>query len=279
MSNSPPTSSSQRSEGSSSPTRPLAAIVLAAGKGTRMQSDLPKVVHPVAGEPMVRWVVEACRTAGASPIVLIVGHRSEDVEAVFEGDRDDLLMARQDEQLGTGHAARCAEASLRDAGFLDGGGDVLVLAGDGPLIRASTIEIMHRRHVGAGAAGTLATSVIEDPTGYGRIVRDANGRFEAIVEHKNATDEQRAIREVYPSYACFDVAKLFDCLGRLEPDELSGEYYVTDVPAMLRDRGETVEVVDAVPPEDVLSINTPVQLAEVDRIMRERLGLPVESAP
>ncbi|MHC5027829.1 MAG: sugar phosphate nucleotidyltransferase, partial [Planctomycetota bacterium] len=177
----------------------------------------------------------------------------------------DIEYALQDEQNGTGHATRCAEEAL--AGFE---GDVLVLAGDGPLIQAATIDVMWARHRATRASATLATSVIEDPTGYGRIVRDADDRFEAIVEHRNCTDAQRAIHEIYPSYACFEAGALFTCLGQLQPDEVSGEYYVTEVPAMLRAAGQCVEVVDAVPPQDVLSINTPEQLADVEAILVAR---------
>jgi bifunctional UDP-N-acetylglucosamine pyrophosphorylase/glucosamine-1-phosphate N-acetyltransferase len=248
--------------------RPLAAIILAAGKGKRMNSDLPKVVHPVAGQPMVRWVVQACRESGADPIILVIGHGGETVQAAFKGDDADIRYVVQDQQLGTGHATMCADDLL--ASF---DGDVLVLAGDGPLIRAQTIRTMHQKHVQTNAAATMATSVIPDPTGYGRIVRSASDqRFEAIVEHKNATESQRRIREVYPSYACFDARQLFQMLSLLRPDSVSGEYYLTDVFRMLKDRGQRVEIVDAVPPEDVLSINDPQQLAEVDSILRTRLA-------
>jgi len=251
-------------------SRALAAVILAAGRGTRMQSDLPKVAHLVAGRSIVNWVVDACRAAGADPIVLVVGHGAESVRACFAGDDDDLRFALQAEQRGTGHATLCA------GGALDGfTGDVLVLAGDGPLIRASTIRLMVDRQRQTHAAATMATSHIPDPTGYGRIVRDDGGRFAAIVEHRNASEEIRRIREVYPSYACFDARKLLDILRTLRPDEGSGEYFITDVFTVLRERGERVEIVDAVPPEDVLSINTPAQLAEVDAILRARLEAPV----
>jgi bifunctional UDP-N-acetylglucosamine pyrophosphorylase/glucosamine-1-phosphate N-acetyltransferase len=251
---------------STSTRRPLAAIILAAGKGTRMNSELPKVVHRVAGRPMVWWVVDAVRRAGAAPIVLVVGHGAESVQSVFDGDDGDLAYVVQAEQLGTGHATQCAEPALAEFD-----GDVLVLAGDGPLIRHETLQALCRRHQTAGAVATLATSVVEDPAGYGRVIRNAGGRFEAIVEHKNASPAQRAIREIYPSYACFDAVELFRALKRLEPDALTGEYYITDVPAMLRSAGGVVEVIDAVPPEDVLSINTLTQLAEVDAILRSRV--------
>lgn len=244
--------------------RPFAVVILAAGKGTRMGSDLPKVVHAVAGRPMIQWVVDAARRAGAARIILVVGHEAGRVRALFAGARD-VDFVEQAEQLGTGHATLMAEPALR--GFR---GDVIVLAGDGPLVRAATLRRLVERHRAAGAAATLASAVVPDPTGYGRIVRDASNRFAGIVEHRNATDEQRAIREIYPSYACFDAAALFAELRDLEPDPLAGELYLTDVPARLLGRGGRVEVVDAVPAEDVLSINTPQQLAEVDAILTAR---------
>ncbi len=244
----------------------MAAIILAAGKGERMRSELPKVVHEVAGKAMVWWVVQAVREAGAGRIVLVIGHGSDEVKAIFAGDDSDIEYVVQAEQLGTGHATLCAESAL--GGFA---GDVLVLAGDGPLIRAGTIDEMRARHNDEAAVATLATSVIDDSTGYGRIVRDSTGRFEAIVEQKNATPEQLEIREIYPSYACFDAARLFQLLKALKPNEISGEYYLTEIPAMIRAEGGRVELIEAVPPEDVLSINTREQLAEVDAILRARL--------
>jgi UDP-N-acetylglucosamine diphosphorylase/glucosamine-1-phosphate N-acetyltransferase len=247
--------------------RPLAAIILAAGKGTRMRSDLPKVAHEVAGRPMITWVADAVRAAGASRIVLVDGHAAEVVRECMAGDDADVEYVMQAEQLGTGHAVMVC-----DDAFAGWSGDVLVLAGDGPLIRPSTIEAMLERHRADGAAATLATSIVDDPTGYGRVIRDAEGGFGAIIEQKNATPEQLAVREIYPSYACFDAEAMFDQLRRLEKDPVGGEYYVTELPAMLKASGATVAVVDAVPPEDVLSINTPEQLGEVDTILRRRLA-------
>ncbi|MDX2114476.1 MAG: NTP transferase domain-containing protein [Planctomycetota bacterium] len=254
--------------------RSLSAIILAAGKGTRMNSDLPKVAHRVAGRSMVEWVAEACAAAGCARIVVVVGYQQQIVRDVMKGFSSAgarVEFAVQEEQLGTGHAVRCAEGQFererRDAGH-----DVFVLAGDGPLIRVETLRALLGRHRERSAAATLATSVIADPTGYGRIVRDERGQFRGIVEQKNATAEQRLIREVNPSYYCFDAQRLFGALERVTRDSVSGEYYITDVPALLMAGGERVEVIDAVPPEDVLSINTPEQLAEVDAIMRRRGG-------
>jgi len=259
----PPTSTGGR--------RGLAAIILAAGKGTRMPGDLPKVAHRVADRAMVEWVVDAVSAVGARPIVLVVGYREEVIRGLF-GDREDVMFVTQREQLGTANAVDAARDAMK--GFT---GDVVVLCGDGPLIRPATIRTLVERHRATNAAATLATSVIDDPTGYGRIVREHSddsgsaGRFRAIVEHRNATPEQRAIREVNPSYYCFDAAALFDGLRRVKRNEMSGEYYVTDVPGLLVSDGKRVEVIDAVPPEDVLSINTPEELARVDRILSSRL--------
>jgi bifunctional UDP-N-acetylglucosamine pyrophosphorylase/glucosamine-1-phosphate N-acetyltransferase len=245
-----------------------------------MKSDLPKVLHTVGdpARPMVCAVIDACREAGCGRIVLVVGYKQELVRAAIDSDPAlrgaGIEFAVQAEQHGTGHAVRCAEP-LFEREKHAAGHATFVLAGDGPLIRAETLRAILRRHRDTGAAATLATSVIDDPAGYGRIVRDpmfppGRGRFVAIVEERNCTPEQRAIREVNPSYYCFQTGALFEALARVERNPASGEYYVTDVPGVLLREGRRVEVIDAVPPEDVLSINTPQQLAEVDRIYRAR---------
>ncbi|MCC6678036.1 MAG: NTP transferase domain-containing protein [Phycisphaerales bacterium] len=246
------------------------AIIMAAGKGTRMKSDLPKVVHPIGGRPMVCAVVDACRAVGCRKIVVIVGYKQELVRDALKGYAD-LEFAVQEEQLGTGHAVQQARGLYAD--HLRPGAarhDAFVLCGDGPLIRPATLRTILDTHRRAGAAATLATSIIDDPAGYGRVVRDSAGRFTGIVEQKNATPEQRAIREVNPSYYCLDAAALFSALDRVRRNEVSGEYYITDVFGLLLQDGRRVEVIDAVPPEDVLSINTPEDLATVDRIFRAR---------
>ncbi len=247
----------------------LQGVILAAGKGTRMGSELPKVAHEVAGRAMALWVADACAEAGCERVVVIVGHGRGVVRELFEGwtGGAEVSFVVQEPQLGTGHAAQCAAPLLAERG-----GDAFVLAGDGPLIRAGTLRALLDRHRSAGAAATLATATLEDPTGYGRIVRDGAGRFERIVEHKHCDERERSIREVNPSYYCFGVERLVDALGRVERNEGSGEYYITDVPALLLAEGRRVEVIEAVPPEDVLSINTPAQLAEVDRVLRSRLA-------
>ncbi|MCB9839105.1 MAG: NTP transferase domain-containing protein [Phycisphaeraceae bacterium] len=251
-------------------THQTAAIILAAGKGTRMNSDLPKVVHETCGAPMVCWVARACLEAGCSRVIAVVGHRQELVREALEridpGDAS-IEFAVQDEQLGTGHAVRCAQPLLE--GFA---GDIVVLCGDGPLIRAETIEQLIAEHRGSAAAATLATATVDDPSGYGRIVRDAAGAFVGIVEEKNATDQQKRIREINPSYYCFRADKLWSSLDRVTRNERSGEYYLTDVPSLLLAGGEPVGALAAVPAGDALSVNTPEQLAQTDRILRERLA-------
>ena len=241
------------------------AILLAAGKGTRMRSDLPKVVHKVCGKPMVWWVVRACRDAGVSRVVVVVGYEGQLVRDALAGEPG-VEFVEQREQLGTGHAAKMASPLFEGRGDVD----VFVLAGDGPLIRGATLRELLRVHRRDRASATLATAVLPDPTGYGRVVRDAAGGFHAIVEQKDASPAQLALREVNPSYYCFKAGELFDTLAQVRNDNKQGEYYLTDVPGLLKARGRTVTVVDAVPPQDVLSINTPEQLAEVEAVLRSR---------
>ncbi|MDX2017343.1 MAG: NTP transferase domain-containing protein [Planctomycetota bacterium] len=254
---------------SNSPGDSLSAIIMAAGKGTRMASDLPKVVHPVGGRPMVCAVVDACLEAGCQRIVAVVGYKQELVREALAGYGDKVRFAVQSEQLGTGHAVACAKAEAMGSPVP---AHTFVLAGDGPLIRASTLRTLAQTHARANASATIATAILEDATGYGRIVRDAQGQFSAIVEQKNATPEQLKVREVNPSYYLFRTPALFEALERVGRNELTGEYYLTDTLAILKGRGDRVEVVPGVPPEDVLSINTLAELAKVDAIFRARKG-------
>lgn len=237
---------------------------------------------------MVRPVIDACREAGCGgcgKIVVVVGYKRELVERELAGEGG-IVFAVQHQQRGTGDAVEAARGALA-AEIERPGTPVFVLAGDGPLIRASTLTTLLERHVETGAAATLATAVLDDPSGYGRIIRErtsADGRgeggFVGIVEEKHCTDEQRRVREVNPSYYCFDGAALFEALRALRPhggdDGQVGEYYITDVPSVLLSRGLRVEVIDAVPPEDVLSINTPEQLRAVDEVYRARRSAHAE---
>jgi UDP-N-acetylglucosamine diphosphorylase/glucosamine-1-phosphate N-acetyltransferase len=229
-----------------------------------MGSDLPKVLLEVAGRPMLWWVVDACREAGVSRCIIVIGYRGDLVRQAM-ASHDECLFVEQTEQLGTGHAAQMAQPLFENIDR-----DVFVLAGDGPLIRGATLDRLLQTHHAAAAAATLATAVVEDPNGYGRIVRKGDGEFQAIVEQKDATRKQLEIREINPSYYCFNSRLLFDALGRVGNNNRQREYYLTDVPALLQADGRAVTVVDAVPADDVLSINTPDQLQQVDRILQHR---------
>ncbi len=244
------------------------AIILAAGKGTRMNSDLPKVCHPVGGRPMVCAVVDACLEAGCERVVAVVGYKQELVREALGEYGDRVAFTEQLEQHGTGHAVRCALPAFES---VTGETPVFVLCGDGPLIRPETLATILKTHGASNAAATLATAVLDDPTGYGRIKRNDAGRFLRIVEQKNATDAELAIREVNPSYYCFELGALRWGLAQITPNAATGEEYVTDIPELLLGRGDAVEVIEAVPAEDVLSINTVEQLAEVDRVFRDRV--------
>ncbi len=243
------------------------AIIMAAGRGTRMgESDLPKVLYPVADQPMLWWVIRACQEAGVSRCIVVVGYKADEVRHSLKGF-DDIEFAEQHEPKGTAHAVQVTEPLFHDQPETD----IFVLAGDGPLIRAKTLGRLLEVHRRRKAAATLATSVIDDPTGYGRIIRAKDGSLDRIVEQKDATPEQLQIKEVNPSYYCFQSTALFATLSQVKPHNQQGEYYITDVPSLLKQQGRSVEVVEAVPPDDVLSINTQAQLEMVDAILRRRL--------
>jgi len=248
------------------------AIILAAGKSTRMKSRRPKALHPVCGKPMLQFVIDACYDAGCQRILIVVGHGKDEVMACFGHDRR-IEWVEQTEQLGTGHAARMAEPQLRDHK-----GDVFILTGDGPLIRGEVLRTLLRAHRDERAAASMATAVLDDPTGYGRIVRDAEGQFIEIVEQADATTEQREIREVFPSYYCLRSDDLQFALARLKNENKKGEYYLTDIYKILRAAGKNVVAVQAVAQDDVLGVNDRGQLAAIDAIMQDRIHRQLRAA-
>lgn len=254
--------------------KPPHAILLAAGRGTRMGDEgRAKVLYEVAGRPMIQWVIKACQDAGVERCVVIVGYQGEEVQAACES-MGGCEFAWQHEQNGTGHAALMAAPLFQNHENSDDYDDreVFVLCGDGPLIRSATLTTLLNTHRTTQASATMATAVLDDPTGYGRVLRNSTGGFDRIVEQKDATPEQLAICEINPSYYCFGVKELFTTLGKVSNTNAQGEYYLTDVPGLLAEAGRTVSVVDAVPPSDVLGINTTEQLAIVDAEMRSRLA-------
>jgi len=241
------------------------ALILAAGKSTRMKSKRPKVLHEIYGKPMLGYVFDACFEAGVNRILAVVGYGKDEVIGQFDGDQR-IQWVEQTEQLGTGHAARMCEKQLRHEH-----GDVFILAGDGPLIRGEVLRTLLQAHREEHAAASMATAMVDNPAGYGRIVRDAEGNFLEIVEELDCTPQQREIREIFPSYYCIRSEDLLHALDQLTPQNKKNEYYLTDVFSILRKAGRKVIAVQAVTAEDVLSINTRQQMMEVDAIMQDRI--------
>ncbi len=249
----------------------LSAILLAAGKATRMKSERVKVLHEICGRPMLSYVMDACREVGVAHLYVVIGHDRERVKETYTGATD-ITWVVQEEQKGTGHAVLvCKEAMGKNGDLAAQGSDVFVLGGDGPLIRGSTLKALAEKHAATNAAVTLATSMLDDPTGYGRIVRDGGNNVVGIVEQNDATAEQRAIKEVNPTYWMFRTADLFESLALVKPNNKKGEYYLTDTLAILKNMGRRLEAVASVPAEDVLSINTRSELADVARVMQRRI--------
>jgi bifunctional UDP-N-acetylglucosamine pyrophosphorylase/glucosamine-1-phosphate N-acetyltransferase len=243
----------------------LAAVILAAGQGTRMKSGLPKVLHAVAGKPLLSHVIGTARTVGADPVVTVVGHGAELIKARFADSG--VVFALQSEQLGTGHALRCAEQSLQ--GFA---GELLLLCGDVPLLRAETLAALLAHHRAQGAAVTVLTAHLADPHGYGRIIR-GDGGVERIVEEKDATSGERAVSEVNTGIYVFAAPRVFALLAGLTNSNVQGEYYLTDVIAAARAAGETVAALATTGAEEAMGINDRVQLAAAGKVLRARINV------
>jgi bifunctional UDP-N-acetylglucosamine pyrophosphorylase/glucosamine-1-phosphate N-acetyltransferase len=243
------------------------AIVLAAGRGTRMKSDLPKVLVPVLGRPMVHWVLDALEQAGFEQQLVVVGYRADDVQSELRG-RPGVQFALQSEQLGTGHAADQCRPLLEHQDR-----PVLVVAGDSPLIQSSSIASLLQHFIAGDFGCLLGTLVKQDPTGLGRIVRSSSGTFERIVEHKDATREQLEIKEVNMSTYLFRCPDLLWSLSKLENKNSQAEYYLTDCPEILLQAGKKVDAMPVLKATESLSINTMEELKMVEATMRE-MGYP-----
>lgn len=239
----------------------LTAIILAAGKGVRMRSELPKVLHEIWGRPLLSWVMQAAEKAGVTRFVIVVGHRADMVMKAYAGDRR-IVWAFQRQRLGTGHATAAARHALK--GYQ---GNVLVLYGDTPLLNPATLRRLVAEQKRAGAHGTILTSRLEDQSGKGRVIRDSTGQIMKIVEEVDCTPEQRAIKETNSGVYCFHAPSLFEALRRIHPANKQGEYYLTDVVAALREMGKKVSHVDATSVEETLSVNDRTQLAQVAAVM------------
>ena len=242
----------------------LTAVILAAGKGTRMKSKLPKVLHKVGGHPMLEHVMDAAEAAGCRDNVVVIGHGAELVRELV-GDR--ARIALQAEQLGTGHAVLQAADTLKDFS-----GTVMILCGDTPLLEADELEKFYAEHVKSGAAATVMSALMDDPFGYGRILRDANGDVAGIVEQKDASEEQKQIKEINTGNYCVEAPLLFEVLRTLGNDNAQGEYYLTDVLAKLRAMGKKVGGVITADSEMIMGVNSRRQLAEAESVMRRRIA-------
>ena len=237
----------------------LETLILAAGKGTRMRSKLPKVLHKVGGKEMIRHVINAAKKAGSAREVVVIGSGAQLVRETISG----VEFVVQEEQLGTGHAVLSAKKN-----FEQSEGTLLILCGDTPLLTDKLLKNFTAAHENSKCAATVLTAKMPDATGYGRIIREDDGSFKKIVEEKDATELEKKIREVNAGVYCFDVKKLFGALEKLKNDNAQGEYYLPDVLTILKDAGEKVGAFTAEYADETLGINSRVQLAAADRIFR-----------
>lgn len=242
----------------------LVAVIMAAGKSTRMKSRLPKPLHPLCGKPLLSYILNACRNAGASRTIVVVGHEAERVQEAFQDQCEFVL---QEEQLGTGHAIMVTRPQLQAYD-----GDLLVLPGDTPLIDDETLRKLVAHHRKSGAVATLLSAELPHDAGmYGRVLRDEAGKVLGIVEAKDATPHQLEIREINTSIYCFKAGALFDALGKVRRDNAQGEYYLTDVIGTFKGEGLQIEAVVADDWQVTLGVNTRVELADLASRLRRRI--------
>ncbi len=246
------------------PQQRLAAVILAAGKGTRMDSNKAKVLHPVCDKPMVLFPVAAARALGAEKIVLVVGHQAAQVKRAVADDT--LIYAHQEQQLGTGHAVLQAKAALQDFK-----GTVLILCGDVPLLKPSTLAALLASHRESAAATTVLTALVPDPRGYGRVITDDQGQVLKIVEEGDATEEEKKVTEINTGIYCVENNFLFHALNAVDTNNVQQEYYLTDIVAIAVEKHLAVRSHRLADHREAMGINTPTQLEEANRIMEKRM--------
>jgi len=251
----------------SSPRRELAVVIMAAGKGTRMKNaEKAKVMYKLSGQPMIHYVADLAYDLKASRVILVVGYKKETVEKYIRKSHPAAEFAVQKKQLGTCHAVLQTKPLLQ--GF---NGDVLVLSGDVPLLRHSTIDALHEIHMQTGAVATILTAELDDPAGYGRIIRNGDHSVEKIVEHRDATPEELDVREINSGIYLFRSKELFDGLEHLHPHNVQQEYYLTDVFEYFWNHRWTVAALKAPHPDEIRGVNTIVQLSEAESVAVQRV--------
>jgi bifunctional UDP-N-acetylglucosamine pyrophosphorylase/glucosamine-1-phosphate N-acetyltransferase len=241
-------------------SKPIVAVILAAGKGKRMKSDLPKVLHKLGGKPMVEYVVETAKKVGVERIILVVGHKREKTQEYLK--HLDVEFVIQEEQLGTGHAVLQTKDLLSDFD-----GDILILCGDMPLLRSRTVKKLLEEHRTKKAVATVLTAILEDPSGYGRIIRDEKGMVKKIVEDKDASADEKKVKEINTGTFCFDSRSLFSVLDKITPDNKQKEYYLTDALELLRKQNWPIWAVIAPNPQEGVGINSQEELEKMEEIL------------
>lgn len=250
--------------------RPLATLILAAGKGTRMRSPMAKVLHDLDSRPMVHFSIDLAETLGADPVVLVIGHQADAVRiAVRERN---VLFTEQRHQLGTGHAVAQAREVLQSFP-----GDILVLCGDVPLLREKTLKELIKHHGESGAVVTVLTTILDDPGRYGRVIKSSGGRVLRIVEERDATEEEKRVKEINSGIYCADCRFLFDAVSRITNDNAQREYYLTDIFQIALERGDKTASVVCADHHEVMGINTPEELKDAERRLRLQGTKPDDS--
>jgi len=241
----------------------FSTIIIAAGKGTRMKSDIAKVLHPLGGVPLLSWPIKAAREAGSSRIVVVIGHQGERIRALFQ--EPDLIFVEQKELLGTGHAVLQAQNA-----FPGQSAEVVILCGDVPLIKPATIRALYEKRKTDRAAVTVLTTVVAEPAGYGRVIKSGDGRVARIVEEKDATGEEKLVREINTGIYCVESQFLFAAVAGLDDKNAQREYYLTDIVAIACQKGLRATSLTVSDPAEVAGINTPEDLQRAALVIANR---------
>lgn len=245
----------------------IAVLVMAAGKGTRMNSDLPKVLHHINGKPLIEHVLDAARELKPDQLIVIIGHGREDVMKALAGEN--IQFAVQEPQLGTGHAVMQAQPLLNNFK-----GEIVILSGDVPLLRAATLQRLLAEHRSQNADVTVLSTTAPDPEGYGRIIRDEQGKFIKIVEDREADTSEKLVNEINSGIYCFESRMLFSSLAQLKPDNAKSEYYLTDIVQILNASGGLVQAVDIADFWEVCGINTIAELRAAEASLTQSKVMP-----